>query len=120
MRRLTLVVLLCCGCDSVWGLLPVRETPDAAASIDGIPACWPFAPSNYNPCSEFPPSLGPGITGQMIDTSAMPTYGTGVVLLHYDDVTIAAGQKLTIVGANPVVIVADGVIRIAGTIVVST
>ena len=105
------------------------------ASIDAMPdapGCWSLTPSNFDPCAIGAPDAGYTLPGDAtlntgtgmitIGTSNVAfgrpyTYGSSTYLLVYDaSFTVPLGTTLTVVGARPLLIVADTTIDIEGTI----
>jgi hypothetical protein len=92
--------------------------PDPVA-IDAPADAVPYGPTNYDPT--MLPAFGLSCvfaTSQLFDTGMLDASPDGAALEHCPDVTVAADVTVTIRGDRPLIIVADGLISIQGTIVV--
>lgn len=111
------------GMTAACTVTPIVDAP----MIDAPGTCWPYATSTIDPCvAGFPPSSGTlsVTTTRTIDTTS-PGADDGVLylggrylVLHVSTVDIASTAALTVTGARPLIIVADGDVDVTGTIAV--
>ncbi len=114
------------GCARVFGLSSVAD--DGSGAIDAgsdarTSPCWAFDPANYAPCdADFPVALAALDLSQdgAMSTAAVELYrDTGMVLLRFPSIHIAAGATFTIFDDRPVIVATDGDIQIDGTFVIA-
>ncbi len=100
------------------------------AAPDGPPACWPFAVTNFDPCSlpvvsDLTTFLA---TGASLNTDAPPggitvgdvtqSNGTHLAIIHVTNLTVA--NAIGVTGNRLLVIAADGDVTISGSIQTNT
>ena len=132
MRALAITIVVATACR-----IPTYDytgEDDAAANNDAT--CWSLTPSNFNPCSGFPPAGSDVVitrvetldtdTGMIADTAtgtnslfgAVYTTPSGrtVLLAHVESFTLQQGASITIAGKLPLLVVSESTIEVSGPI----
>jgi len=108
--------------------VPGDGAPGDDGSVpDASTVCWPYAPTNFEPCG-LPPPIAIDLTGTMtlaFDTDNPPAAGMvrpqqsgpDVVVIHLSSLDIDPAASLTVTGTRPLILAVEGDVTIAGTIV---
>jgi hypothetical protein len=109
-------------------LLSDDAAPDVTSS-DAPTSCWPYAPSNYDPCASGFDQKHPSGPAEIVngtttlDTdSANDTIADGAAtyaLYRFASLTVAAAGTLIVKGARPTLIIVDGDVDVEGSVLVA-